>query len=142
MMIAMNQNINNFDGVDDELQDDWLNENLKLIQKDPPQGFTGKVVEQIEPVQNPLGNSPLFWILAAVPGMFLIWIIVFIINSLNVNYQLNLNYLPNITSEISLFTLSKYVLMITIGGLFFIGLDYFLNKRLLHKGSFFSFILV
>ena len=138
----MNQDINSFDKVDDELQDDWLNDNLKLIQMEPPQNFTKKVIEQIEVKPNPLSNSPIFWILAVIPAVMLIWFILFALNTVSVNYQFNLNFIPNISSLISLYALSKYVLMIVVGGLFFIGLDYFLNKGLSHRESFFSFMIV
>ncbi len=138
----MNQDLNNFDKVDEELQDKWLNENLKLIQIDPPKDFTNKVMEQIEIKPNPLSNSPLLWILAVVPASILIWIILFSLNGLNLSNQVNLSFIPDVSKIISLYELSKYVLMILLGGLFFIGLDFFLNKRLEHKESFFSFMVV
>jgi len=141
-MINMNQDINNFDRVDDELQDDWLKNNLNLIQMEPTQNFTKKVVEQIEINPNTLSNSPLFWILAIIPATFLVWLAIYALNTINFSDQLGLDFLPKISSMISLFTLSKYVLMVVFGGLFFIGLDYFLSKRISHRESFMSFLLV
>ena len=138
----MNQNINNFDKIDDELQDDWLNDNLNLIQIEPPHDFTKKVVAQIEIKPNPLTSSPLFWILAVIPSTFLVWLAIYALNTISISDQLGLGFLPKISSMISLFTLSKYVLMVVIGGLYFIGLDYFLSKRISHKESFVNFLLV
>jgi len=138
----MNQDLNNSVRVNDELQDNWLNDNLKLIQVEPPLGFTQQVLEKIELKPNPLSNSPIFWILAVIPGTFLVWLVVYALNALSVSFPLMVDFLPKISNSIPLFVLSKYVLMIVIGGLFFIGLDYFLNRRLSHRESFFSFILV
>lgn len=137
----MNQEIDNIENVDDNLQDEWLSQSLKSIQIDPPKDFTSNVIEQVEIKPNPLNNSPLFWILAVIPAVFLIWILFPLLGSLDHNFSANHN-IPNITSIISIYLLSKYVLMVVIGGLFFIGLDYFLSKQLSHKKSFFSFMLV
>jgi hypothetical protein len=138
----MNENINNFDKVDEELHDDWLNENLKLVQVEPPLDFTKKVMEKVEVKPNPLSNSPVFWILAIVPGIFLVWLIMYGINTVGVSYQSNLDFIPKVSNLVTLTTLSKYVIMIVIGGIFFIGLDYFLSNRLSHRESFFNFLVV
>jgi hypothetical protein len=138
----MNEIINNFNKVDEELHDDWLNENLKLVQVEPPLDFTKKVMEKVEVKPNPLSNSPIFWILAIVPGIFLVWLIMYALNTVGVNYQTNLDFIPKVSNLVTLTTLSKYVIMIVIGGLFFIGLDYFLSNRLLHRETFFSFLIV
>jgi hypothetical protein len=140
--MVMNENINDFDKVKEGLQDDWLSDNLKVLQMEPPQDFTKKALEQIEIKPNPLSNSPVFWILAVVPSLFLVWLALFAINSLNISNKLNLNFLPKVSSLMSLTELSRYSIMIVVGGLFFIGLDYFLNKRLSHRESFFSFLVV
>jgi len=138
----MNDNISNLNEVREEFQDNWLSENLKSLQMEPPQDFTRKVMEQIEIKPNPLSNSPLFWILAVVPSFFLIWLAVYALNTLNASYQVNLNFLPKVSSLVSISTLSRYSIMIVAGGLFFIGLDHFLNKRLSHRESIFNFLLV
>jgi len=139
----MNQDLENIDKVNDEFQDDWLNQNLKLIQIDPPIDFTKKVIEQVEIKPNPLSNSPLFWILATVPTVILLWFIFFTLNGLSQEYQqINLNFIPDISKIITFYQLSKYVLMVVLGGLFFIGLDYFLNKRLSGRESLYSFLMV
>lgn len=138
----MNQDYNTFEKVDDEFQDDWLNQNLKFIQLDPPKDFTKKVVEQVEFKPNTLSNSPMFWILVSVPSAILVWFLLYSIYSINISYQINLTFIPNVSKIIPFYILSKYVLMIVFSGLFFFGLDYFLNKRLLEKQSFFSFMMV
>lgn len=138
----MNQDINNSNKVNDELHDDWLTDNLKLTIIEPPQDFTKQVLEKIEIKPNPITNSPIFWILASVPGVFLVWLAVYALNILSTTYQISLDFVPNVSSIITLYVLSKYVIMFIIGGLFFIGLDYFLNKRLTHRESFFNFLLV
>jgi hypothetical protein len=138
----MNQNLNNFDKIGDELHDDWLTNNLKLIQIEPPQDFTKKVIEQIEIKSNPVSNSPLFWILVMVPCVLLVWLMLFALNLASITYQIKLDFLPNISSIISFLALSKYALMIVSGGLFFIGLDYFLSKHISKRESFFSFLLI
>lgn len=138
----MNQDYNTFEKVDDEFQDDWLNQNLKFIQLDPPKDFTKKVVEQVEIKPNTLSNSPMFWMLVSVPSAILIWFLLYSIYSINISYQINLTFIPNVSKIIPFYILSKYVLMIVFSGLFFFGLDYFLNKRLLEKQSFFSFMIV
>lgn len=137
----MNQDLENFDKVDNELQDDWLNQNLKFIQIDPPKDFTKNVIEQIEIKPNPLNNSPIFWILAIVPTAIILWLVLFSVSSLSNDYHFNIS-IPDVSGIISFYQLSKYVLMVVFGGLFFIGLDYFLNKQLLKKQSFFSFMMV
>ncbi|NOU18504.1 MAG: hypothetical protein HOO91_13185 [Bacteroidales bacterium] len=138
----MNQDLNNFDKIGDELHDDWLTDNLKLIQIEPPQNFTQKVIKQIEVEPNPLSNSPLFWILAIVPCVLLVWLMLYALNLASITYQIKLDFLPNISSIISFLALSKYALMIASGGLFFIGLDYFLSKLISKRESFFSCLLV
>jgi uncharacterized membrane protein len=138
----MNQDLDNFEKVNDELHDEWLTENLQFAQLEPPQNFTRNVMEQIEVKPNPLSGSPLFWILAIIPGMILIWLILFTLGAVNSSYNLNLDFIPNISSYISLYTLSKYVIMVTIGGLFFIGIDHFISKGLSQRESYFSFLLV
>jgi len=140
----MNTDSNNIEKIDDEfqLQDNWLADNLKLTQLEPSKDFTKKVVEQVIVKPNPLSGSPLFWILATIPSVILIWLILFFLSSVNLGNHLNLNFLSNIVNTISLYSLTKYILMVTFAGLFFIGLDYFLSKRLLHKESFFSFMLI
>lgn len=138
----MNQDLNNFDRISDELHDDWLTDNLKLIQIEPPQNFTEKVVKQIEIEPNPLNNSPLFWILAIIPCVLLIWLVLYALNLANTTYQFRMDFLPNISNIISFLALSKYALMIVAGGLFFIGLDYFLSKQISKRESFTNLILV
>jgi hypothetical protein len=138
----MNQDLNNLDKAHDEFHDDWLTDNLKLIQIEPPQNFTKKVVAQIEIEPNPLSNSPLFWILVIVPCILLVWLMLYALNLASITYQIKLNFLPNISSIISFSALSKYALMIASGGLFFIGLDYFLSKHLLKRESFINFMFV
>ena len=140
----MNTHSNNIEKIDDEFQfqDNWLADNLKLTQLEPSKDFTKKVVEQVIVKPNPLSGSPLFWILATIPSVILIWLILFFLSSVNLGNHLNLNFLSNIVNTISLYSLTKYILMVTFAGLFFIGLDYFLSKRLLHKESFFSFMLI
>jgi hypothetical protein len=138
----MNQNLDNIEKVNDELHDGWLTENLTFAQLEPPQNFTQKVMEQIEVKPNPLSNSPLFWILAVVPVAILLWLILSTLGDLNSSYHFNLNFIPNISSYISLYTLCKYVLMTTLAGLFFIGFDLILNKGITHHKSFFTFLLV
>lgn len=140
----MNTDSNNIEKIDDEFQfqDNWLADNLKLTQLEPSKDFTKKVVEQVIVKPNPLSGSPLFWILATIPSVILIWLILFFLSSVNLGNHLNLNFLSNIVNTISLYSLTKYILMVTFAGLFFIGLDYFLSKRLLHKESFFSFMLI
>jgi hypothetical protein len=138
----MNQDLENIEMVNDELHDEWLTQNLKFTQIEPSHDFTKKVMEQIEVKPNPLNGSPLFWVLAAIPGVVLLWLILFTLGTLNSSYHLNLNFIPNISNFISLYSLSKYVLMITLAGLFFIGLDHIMSKGLSHRESFFSFMLV
>jgi len=138
----MNKNLENIELGNDELQDDWLTQNLKLTQLEPSLDFTQKVIEQIEVKPNPLSGSPIFWVLAVIPAVVLLWLLLYTLGNVNASYQLNLNFIPNISNLISLYTLSKYVLMITFAGLFFIGLDHFMSKGLSHKQSFFSFMLV
>lgn len=138
----MNQDLENIELGNDELQDEWLTQNLKLTQLEPPLDFTQKVIEQIEIKPNPLSGSPLFWILTAIPAVVLMWLILYTLGTVNTSYQLNLSFIPKISSLISLYSLSKYVLMITFAGLFFIGLDHFMSKGLSHKHSLFSFVLV
>lgn len=138
----MNQDLNNFDKIGDELHDDWLTENLKLIQIEPPQNFTKKVIEQIEIEPNPLSNSPLFWILVIVPFVLLVWLVLYALNLANTSYQFRLDFLPNISNIISLLVLSKYALMIAAGGLFFIGFDYFLSKFISKRESLSCFLSV
>jgi hypothetical protein len=140
--MAMNENINDFDKVKEGLQDEWLSDNLKVLQMEPPLDFTKKVLEQIEIKPNPLTNSPVFWILAVVPSIFLGWLALFALNSLNISAKFNLSFLPKASNLLSLTDLSKYSIMVVLGGLFFIGLDYFLNKKLSHRESFFSFLVV
>ena len=140
----MNTDSNNIEKIDDEFQfqDNWLEDNLKLTQLEPSKDFTKKIVEQVIVKPNPLSGSPLFWILAIVPSVFLIWLILYFLSSMNLGNHFNLNFLSSFVNGISLYTLTKYVLMVTFGGLFFIGLDYFLSKRLSHRESFFSFLLI
>lgn len=138
----MNQDLNNLDKIHDEFHDDWLTDNLKLIQIEPPLNFTQKVVKQIEVEPNPLSNSPLFWILVITPCLLLVWLMLYALNLASITYQIQLDFLPNISSIISFSALSKYALMIASGGLFFIGLDYFLSKHLLKRESFISFLLI
>lgn len=138
----MNQDSNNSKKVNDELHDEWLVENLPFAQLEPPQDFTRNVMEQVEVKPNPLNGSPIFWILAIIPGMILIWLILFTLGAVNSNYHLNLDFIPSISSYISLYSLSKYVIMVTIGGLFFIGFDHFISKKLLQRESYFSILLV
>jgi len=139
----MNQDLENVDKVNDEFQDNWLNQNLKLIQLDPPNDFTKKVIEQIEVTPNPLSNSPILWILASVPAAILLWLLIFALNSLSHNYQqFDLSFIPDISNIISFNQLSKYVLMVVLGGLFLFGLDYYLNKHLSGKESFYSFLII
>lgn len=140
----MNTDNINIEKIDDEfqLQDNWLADNLKLTQLEPSQDFSQNVVEQVIVKANPLSGSPLFWILAIVPSAFLIWLVLFFLSSINLGNHFNLNFLSNIVNGISLYTLTKYVLMVTFAGLFFIGLDYFLSKRLSHGESFFNFMLI
>ena len=135
----MNQDNYNFDKEHDELQDDWLTRNLNITQLQPSADFTQKVMEQIEIKPNSLNGSPLFWILVAIPGVILLWLILYTLGALNSSY---LNFIPKVANLISIYALSKYVLMITFGGLFFIGVDYFISKQLSHKQSYFSFLLV
>lgn len=140
----MNTDSNNFEKIDDEFlfQDNWLEDNLKLTQLEPSKDFTKKIVDQVIVKPNPLSGSPLFWILAIVPSVFLIWLILYFLSSMNLGNHFNLSFLSSFVNGISLYTLTKYVLMVTFGGLFFIGLDYFLSKRLSHRESFFSFMLI
>ncbi len=138
----MNQDIINIDKENDGLQDEWLSENLTITQIEPSLDFTQKVMEQIEVKPNPLNGSPLFWILTAIPGVILVWLLFFTIGTLNSSYHFNLSFIPNISNLISIYTLSKYLLMITLGGLFFIGFDYFLSKRIAHRESFHSFLMI
>lgn len=138
----MNQDLNNLNKTRDEFHDDWLTDNLKLIQIEPPQDFTQKVVKQIEVEPNPLSNSPLFWILVIVPFVLLVWLVLYALNLANTTYQFRLDFLPNISNIISLLVLSKYALMIVAGGLFFIGLDHFLSKHILNRESFINFLLI
>ena len=135
----MNQDFNNIDKENDGLQDDWLSENLTITQIKPSLDFTQKVMEQIEIKPNPLSGSPLFWILVAIPGVVLLWFALYAIGSLNTNY---LNFIPKVNNLISIYALSKYLLMVTFGGLFFIGFDYFLSKGITHRKSYFSFLMV
>lgn len=135
----MNEDYNNIDKENDGLQDDWLTQNLNITQIEPPLDFTQKVMEQIEVKQNPLKGSPIFWILAVIPGVILLWLVLYSLGSLNISY---LDFIPKVSNLISIYSLSKYVLMITFGGLFFIGIDHFINKRLSHRESYFSFLLV
>ncbi len=135
----MNQDFNNIDKEHDELQDDWLTQNLNITQIEPPLDFTHKVMEQIEVKPNPLNGSPLFWILVAIPSVILLWLVLYTLGSMNISY---LNFVPKVSNLISIYSLSKYLLMITFGGLFFIGIDYFINKQLSHRESYFSFLLV
>lgn len=135
----MNQDTNNIDREQDELQDDWLTKNLNISQIEPPIDFTQKVMEQIEIKPNPLSGSPIFWILAAVPGIILLWIALYAIGTLNIS---ELNFIPKVNNLISIYALSKYVLMITFGGLFFIGIDQLISKQLSHRESYFNFLLV
>ncbi len=138
----MNQDLNNFDKIGDDLHDAWLSDNLKLLQIEPPKDFTKKVIAQIEIKPNPLSNSPLFWILAMIPCVLTLLLFFYALNFANTTYQFRLDFLPNISNIISLLVLSKYALMIAAGGLFFIGLDYFLNKHISKRESFSSFLLV
>lgn len=138
----MNEDLNNIEKVNDEFQDAWLTENLNLTILEPPQDFTKKVMEQVEVKPNTLSGSPLFWILAILPATILVWLILFVLGTLNSSYDFNLSFIPNISKFISFYAISKYAIMITIGGLFFIGLDYMLNKQLSHRESFFSFLVV
>jgi len=140
----MNTDNINIEKIDDEsqLQDNWLADNLKLTQLEPSKDFTKNVVEQVFVKPNPLSGSPLFWILAVIPSVILIWLILFFLSSANLGGHFNLSFISSIVNAISIYSLTKYVLMVTFAGLFFIGLDYFLNKRLLHRESFFSFMLI
>ena len=138
----MNTDNNNIEKIDDEFQDDWLADNLKLTQLEPSMDFTPNVVEQVIVKPNPLIESPLFWILAIVPSVFLIWLVLYFLSSINFGNHFDLNFLSNILNNVSLYTLTKYVLMVIFAGLFFIGLDYFFSKRLSHRESFFSFMLI
>ncbi|RPH27283.1 MAG: hypothetical protein EHM93_19305 [Bacteroidales bacterium] len=135
----MNQDINNIDKENDGLQDEWLTKNLNFTQIAPPLDFTQKVMEQIEVKPNPLSDSPIFWILAAIPGVIILWLALYSIGSLNISY---LDFVPKVTNMISIYALSKYLLMITFCGLFFIGMDYFISKRLSHRESFFSSLMI
>jgi len=135
----MNNNFNNIDKVNDGLQDDWLTQNLNITQIEPSTDFTQKVMEQIEIKPNSLNGSPLFWLLVAIPGVILLWLILFTLGTLNSSY---LDFIPKVANLISIYALSKYVLMITFGGLFFIGVDYFISKQLTHKQTYLSFLLV
>ncbi|NVO08361.1 MAG: hypothetical protein HXX16_00200 [Bacteroidales bacterium] len=138
----MNQNLNNFDKIGDELHDDWLSGNLKLTRIEPPLDFTKNVIERIEKKPNLLSNSSIFWILAIVPFILLVWLMLYALNLASITYQFRLDFIPNISNVVSFSVLSKYVLMIAFGGLFFIGLDYFLSKYISKRESFFSFLLV
>ncbi|HCT29512.1 MAG TPA: hypothetical protein DIW31_01985 [Bacteroidales bacterium] len=134
----MNEDFN-IEKNDLDLIDPWLSKNLIITQVELPLDFTKKVIEKIEIQPNPLSGSPIFWILITIPCIMLLWLISYALGSVDSHY---LNFIPKISSEISIYTLSKYVLMITLAGLFFIGIDYYISKRLLHKESFFGFILV
>jgi len=140
----MNTDSNNIEKIDDEFQfqDNWLADNLKLTQLEPSKDFTKNIVEEVIIKPNPLSGSPLFWILAAIPSVILIWIILYFLSSANLGGQFNLKFISNIVNDVSIYSLTKYALMVTFAGLFFIGLDYFLSKRLLHRESFFSFLLI
>lgn len=138
----MDQDLNDLDEMRDEFYDDWLADNLKLIQIEPPQDFTQKILKKIEVEPNPLSNSPLFWILVIVPFVLLVWLVLYALNFANTTYQFRLDFLPNISNIISLLVLSKYALLIVAGGLFFIGLDHFLSKHILKRESFINFLLV
>ncbi len=135
----MNNDFNSIGKENDGLQDDWLTQNLNITQLEPSTDFTQKVMEQIEIKPSSLNGSPLFWILVTIPGVILLWLILFTLGTLNSNY---LSFIPKVANLISIYALSKYVLMITFGGLFFIGVDHFINKRLSHRESYFSFLLV
>ena len=135
----MNNDFNNIDKANNGLQDDWLTQNLNITQIEPPIDFTKKVMEQIEVKPNPLNGSPLFWILVAIPGVILLWLALYTLGNLNISY---LNFIPKVADIVSIYSLSKYVILFTAGGLFFIGIDYFISKQLSHKQSYFSFLLV
>ena len=134
----MNEELN-IDKNDLDLNDPWLSQNLVITQVEPPLDFTQKVIEKVEIKPNPLSGSPLFWILVAIPCIMLLWLISYALGSVDSHY---LDFIPKISSKISIYTLSKYVMMVTLAGLFFIGIDYYISKRLSHKESFFGFILV
>lgn len=138
----MNQDFENIEKVENELQDDWLKQNLTLIKLDPPKDFTEKVIEQIEIKPNPIGNSPIFWLLALIPVAIFAWFLLYYLNGLNGEISSNLNFIPNVSKIISFYQLSKYIIMIVLGGLFFIGIDLFISKKLHHRESFFSFLMV
>lgn len=122
-----------------DLNDPWLSQNLIITQVEPPLDFTKKVIEKVEIKPNPLSGSPLFWILVAIPCIMLLWFTSYALGSVDSQY---LDFIPKISSKISIYSLSKYVMMITIAGLFFIGIDYFISKKLSHKESFFSFLMI
>ena len=138
----MNQDFNNTDKENEGLQDVWLTENLNITQIEPPLDFTKKVMEQIEVKSYPLNGSPIFWILSVIPGAILLWLILFTLVGLNSSYHFNLDFIPNISNLISFYQLSKYAIMITMAGLFFIGFDQFLSNRIAHRESFYNFLLI
>jgi hypothetical protein len=128
----MNQDANSFDRVDDELKDTWLTNNLKLTQLEPTKDFTKKVVKKATVKPSQTEESPLFWILIITSGIFLIWIVLFSLSAVGDSYITGL--IPNVSKYISLYKLSKYVIMISLSGLFFIGLDRLLSKKFsIHK---------
>ena len=135
----MYSDLNNLDKENEGLQDDWLTQNLNITQLDPPHYFTQKVMEQIEIKPNPLNGSPIFWILVAIPGVILLWLALYTLGSMNISY---LNFIPKVSDLISIYALSKYVIMFMVGGLFFIGIDYFISKQLSRKQSYSNFLLI
>lgn len=135
----MNKDFNNIDEENDGLQDDWLSQNLSVTQVEAPLDFTQKVMGQIEIKPNPLNGSPIFWILATIPGVVILWLLLYTLGSMNISY---LNFIPKVSDLISIYTLSRYVILFTLGGLFFIGIDYFISKQISRKQSYFNFLLV
>ncbi len=134
----MNEDLN-INKNDLDLADPWLSQNLFITQVEPPLDFTKKVIEKVEVKTNPLNGSPLFWVLVAIPCVLLLWFISYALGSVDSQY---LDFIPKVSSKISIYALSKYVMMITLAGLFFIGMDHFISKKLSHKESFFSFLMV
>ena len=133
----MNQDFEKNDMVDDELHDEWLQQQLRTVQLEPPVDFTTKVVEQVEIKPNLLSNSPFFWMIVSVPLALIVWFLLQIISDFSNEFQLSFRIIPDIGQIISFYQLSKYVLMIIFGGLLFFGFDLLLSKQFTQKEKFF-----
>jgi hypothetical protein len=137
----MNQDLENLDKVNQAFNDEWLTDNLKFTQLEPPKDFTQNVMEQIEVKPNPL-NGSILWVIAIVPGVILVWLVLYFLGSAGSIYNFDLSFIPKVSSLISFYSLCKYAIMITLAGLFFVGIDHYLSKSLSHRESMFSFVMI